>query len=123
MHERFSADRQPADRREALRVEARREHEDQPQRHGDVSLRSSNRRTPDAEVISANREGVSSSREPAKSLSSKGKGFHPFCKRAKALVRSRGLEPPRCYPLAPETSASTNSATIAMWGTLLPSPR
>ena len=29
------------------------------------------------------------------------------------VVRSGGLEPPRCYPLAPETSASTNSATIA----------
>src|SRR3981081_3723484 len=25
----------------------------------------------------------------------------------------RGLEPPRCYPLVPETSASTNSATRA----------
>src|SRR5215213_10954296 len=29
------------------------------------------------------------------------------------MVRSRGLEPPRCYPLAPQASASTNSATTA----------
>jgi hypothetical protein len=29
------------------------------------------------------------------------------------LVRPRGLEPPRCYPLAPQASASTNSATAA----------
>jgi hypothetical protein len=29
------------------------------------------------------------------------------------LVPWRGLEPPRCYPLVPETSASTNSATRA----------
>jgi hypothetical protein len=29
------------------------------------------------------------------------------------LVPGRGLEPPRCYPLAPEASASTNSATRA----------
>src|ERR1051326_9344009 len=32
-----------------------------------------------------------------------------------ALVRSRGLEPPRVAPLAPQASASTNSATTA-WG-------
>src|SRR5687767_7669742 len=32
------------------------------------------------------------------------------------LVPGRGLEPPRCYPLVPETSASTNSATRAMSG-------
>ena len=29
------------------------------------------------------------------------------------LVRSRGLEPPRCYSLPPQGSASTNSATSA----------
>ena len=30
-----------------------------------------------------------------------------------SLVPGRGLEPPRSYPLVPETSASTNSATRA----------
>jgi hypothetical protein len=29
------------------------------------------------------------------------------------VVPGRGLEPPRSYPLVPETSASTNSATRA----------
>jgi hypothetical protein len=29
------------------------------------------------------------------------------------MVRSEGLEPPRCYPLPPQGSASTNSATSA----------
>jgi hypothetical protein len=29
------------------------------------------------------------------------------------VVRSRGLEPPRVAPLAPQASASTNSATTA----------
>ena len=32
------------------------------------------------------------------------------------MVPGRGLEPPRCYPLVPETSASTNSATRAGCG-------
>src|ERR1700730_10851917 len=31
----------------------------------------------------------------------------------KSLVRSRGLEPPRVAPLAPQASASTSSATTA----------
>jgi hypothetical protein len=29
------------------------------------------------------------------------------------VVRKGGLEPPRCYPLAPQASASTNSAICA----------
>ena len=33
----------------------------------------------------------------------------------RSMVRSRGLEPPRVAPLAPQASASTNSATTA-WG-------
>src|SRR5262245_45410671 len=32
------------------------------------------------------------------------------------MVRSRGLEPPRVAPLAPQASASTNSATTADGG-------
>src|SRR3954462_15995997 len=40
------------------------------------------------------------------------------------VVRSEGLEPPRCYSLPPQGSASTNSATSA-WetGTGLPPDR
>ena len=34
-------------------------------------------------------------------------------KENKRRMPGRGLEPPRCYPLVPETSASTNSATRA----------
>ena len=31
------------------------------------------------------------------------------------MVRRRGLEPRRCYSLAPQASASANSATSAFW--------
>jgi hypothetical protein len=36
------------------------------------------------------------------------------CKLLKVLVRRGGLEPPRCYPLAPQASASANSAISAL---------
>ena len=44
-----------------------------------------------------------------------GKQAHPqgHAQGEKRLVRSRGLEPPRVAPLAPQASASTNSATTA----------
>src|SRR5215475_74407 len=34
------------------------------------------------------------------------------------MVRRGGLEPPRCYPLAPQASASANSAISAIHGSL-----
>ena len=40
-------------------------------------------------------------------------GKKPNRRSSDRLVPGRGLEPPRCYPLVPETSASTNSATRA----------
>src|SRR6266581_8042156 len=39
------------------------------------------------------------------------------------MVRSRGLEPPRVAPLAPQASASTNSATTAVGGRPLAAER
>src|SRR6266403_35719 len=43
-----------------------------------------------------------------------GPGFRPARPHCTIfLVRSEGLEPPRCYSLPPQGSASTNSATSA----------
>src|SRR6218665_2820426 len=39
--------------------------------------------------------------------------FGDRCRLSLNLVPRRGLEPPRCYSLVPETRASTNSATWA----------
>ena len=39
--------------------------------------------------------------------------FLSYRPRDAKMVRPRGLEPPRCYPLAPQASASTNSAMAA----------
>jgi hypothetical protein len=61
-------------------------------------------RTPDQHSISAPSRKV---REPER----KDKLFQSF--RRFAMVRSRGLEPPRVAPLAPQASASTTSATTA----------
>ncbi len=41
------------------------------------------------------------------------KSQHRRVRASESMVPRRGLEPPRCYPLVPETSASTNSATRA----------
>ena len=52
----------------------------------------------------------------AAALAATDKTFAAFAGRQKprrSLVRMAGLEPARCYPLVPETSASTNSATFA----------
>ena len=40
-------------------------------------------------------------------------GSHTGLYPSRKMVRPRGLEPPRCYPLAPQASASTNSAMAA----------
>ena len=39
-----------------------------------------------------------------------------------SVVRGGGLEPPRCYSLAPQASASANSAILATGGALCPRP-
>ena len=41
------------------------------------------------------------------------KNVNDFKGESEFMVRSEGLEPPRCYPLPPQGSASTNSATSA----------
>ena len=46
-------------------------------------------------------------------VNKKRKGSQAFEFISILMVPGRGLEPPRCYPLVPETSASTNSATRA----------
>src|SRR5690606_10498045 len=66
-------------------------------------------------AVPRDREASAGSRsEPPLARSAAGTS-RSLARARRSEVRGGGLEPPQCYPLAPQASASTNSAIPARW--------